>query len=100
MRVSETDQLTEPPPPDKLYKHYETLLQKNLSATRNLPTVDYNRNASANDLNKEITIDEVKKCLMKMKNRKSPGHDNISSEMLKNLNEHLLMSVCKLFNKL
>jgi exonuclease III len=49
-------------------------------------------------LEKPITTEEVKKCLAKMSNGKSPGHDNIRAELLKYGTDKLHQTVCNILN--
>ena len=49
-------------------------------------------------LNKDITEDEVTKCIKNLKNRKSPGDDQITNEMIKCTNAGGIKLLTKLFN--
>ena len=51
------------------------------------------------DLNKEITLDEVKKILKKLKKKKAVGVDRLSNEMLKNTPIHFIEIILQVFNK-
>ena len=51
-------------------------------------------------LNMPITCDEIKKCINKLKNSKSPGCDNILNEYLKSTKEIFLPVYESLFNKI
>ena len=49
-------------------------------------------------LNREITEEEVTKCINDMKTNKSPGEDQISNEMIKCTNKEGITLLTKLFN--
>ena len=51
------------------------------------------------DLNKEITLDEVKKILKKLKKKKAVGVDRLSNEMTKNTPIHFIEIILQVFNK-
>jgi hypothetical protein len=51
-------------------------------------------------LDKPITKEEIKKCLAKMSNGKSPGHDNIRAELLKYGTDNLHQTVCNILNNI
>ena len=51
------------------------------------------------DLNKEITLDEVKKILKKLKKKKAVGVDRLSKEMIKNTPTHFIELFLQVFNK-
>lgn len=48
----------------------------------------------------EINIDEVTKTVTKLKNRKSPGIDQITNEMIKYGGKECWSELCKLYNKI
>ena len=51
------------------------------------------------DLNKEITLDEVKKILKKLKKKKSVSVDRLSNEMIKNTPTHFIELISQVLNK-
>lgn len=53
-----------------------------------------------NELNYNITNDEIKLCIKKLKNKKSSGADYILNEMIKAGKEQILPILLKLFNKI
>lgn len=54
------------------------------------------REVRNNDL---ITMDEMKDALRWLKNGKAPGHDRVTAEMLKNLNNEGLQLLLEIFNR-
>ena len=50
------------------------------------------------DLENDISVDEVLKCIKKLKNNKSCGYDGILNEFLKTSSSKLLIAVTTLFN--
>jgi len=50
------------------------------------------------DLENDISADEVLKCIKKLKNNKSCGYDGILNEFLKTASSKLLIAVTTLFN--
>ena len=52
----------------------------------------------ADDLNKEISVDEISSCIKKCKNNKSVSRDLISNEMLKSSGNQMILLLQKLFN--
>lgn len=55
-------------------------------------------NESANNLNCDITRDEIASAINRLKNNKSPGRDNVLNELLKLGKEQLISPLEKLFN--
>ena len=51
------------------------------------------------DLNKEITLDEVKKILKTLKKKKAVGVDRLSNEMIKNTPIHFIEIILQVSNK-
>ena len=51
------------------------------------------------DLNKEITLDEVKKILKKLKKKKAVGLDRLSNEIIKNTPIYFIEIILQVFNK-
>ena len=68
----------------------ETDILNELKALENQPTF--------NDLSFQITTEEVKSAMSKMKSGKSPGTDSISSEIIKACSNSILPLLTKLFN--
>ena len=52
-----------------------------------------------NELDRNISCSEISSAISKIKNNKSPGLDNISNNMIKHSQAHVLNSLHKLFNK-
>ena len=63
-------------------------------------TINTHWNDANDTLNMPITCDEIKKCINKLKNCKSPGCDNILNEYLKSTKEIFLPVYESLFNKI
>ena len=58
-----------------------------------------NRNKQKfNVLNEELNENEVTESIKNVKNKKSPGDDQINNEMLKSTNKEVILLLTKLFN--
>ena len=82
-----------------LSKHYKELLQKKHKLTikqrnecKNLENFD--------SLNGGITSEEIKQTIKKLKNKKVPGNDSITNEIIKYSDDLMLVKLEKLFNKI
>ena len=53
-----------------------------------------------NDINRSITLEEVKDVMYKLKNNKSSSPENIPNELLKHDGRELVQSLTSLFNKI
>ena len=53
-----------------------------------------------NDINRPITLEEVKDVMYKLKNNKSSSPENISNELLKHGGPDLVQTHTSLFNKI
>jgi hypothetical protein len=56
--------------------------------------------SAESQVNSELTMEEVKKAMHKMKNHKSPGIDTIPSELIKFGGESLMKRICELIRKI
>jgi Reverse transcriptase (RNA-dependent DNA polymerase)/Endonuclease-reverse transcriptase len=70
------------------------------AATETLVTESITKlNLSSNDdLISEVSIDEISNIIRNLKNKKSPGHDNINNTLLKHLPRKALACLTKIFN--
>ena len=81
----------------ELFYHFKWLAQE--AVTENDQSdIDIDINDSSM-LSKEITEDEINKCIQKLKNNKPVGIDNIINEYIKNAKHMLCPLYVKLFNK-
>ena len=71
--------------------------EANINCIENIETKNYDLNA---EINQDITIDEIKKCIKKLKNNKAAGVDLILNEFLKNIPHELLDLMTIFFNKI
>ena len=88
---------------DKLNNHFKTLYSKEENKYV-VPPLKYT-NTDTNKikfktLNDTFTESEIKLALKNLKNKKSPGYDRISNEMLKCTNSHGIILLTTLFNKI
>ena len=71
---------------------------KLLSITFFFMLIKNNRTVKFNVLNEEISEKEVTECIKSLKNKKSPGNDQINNEMIKCTNKEGKQLITKLFN--
>ena len=71
---------------------------KLLSITFFFMLIKNNRTVKFNVLNEEISEKEVTECIKSLKNKKSPGNDQINNEMTKCTNKEGKQLITKLFN--
>ena len=95
---------TELPELDNLISHFQNLYtEKN---TQNKINIEQNNTPNNSDtnifdiLNENISDKEVLDCMKKIKNKKTPGYDQITNEMIKCTNKEGVKLITKLFNKL
>ena len=89
------------PPLDKLIKHFKTLYSDETSKSSVTSIDDYADNRTKhkfNVLNDELNENEVTECIRTLKNKKSPGDDQINNEMIKCTNKEGIRLLTKLFN--
>ena len=99
--LNNTQKREEPPQLDKLITHFKKLYfddhcDNNLVGTDE--PLDTTNKRIFENLNNQITEKEVNSCIQGMKNRKSPGNDLITNEMIKCTNENGIKLLTKLFN--
>ena len=61
--------------------------------------VDYCTNAAKEYNTEDITLEEIKEVVKKLKRRKAPGPDEIPAEIFKELNEECLKGILTLLNQ-
>ncbi len=85
---------------DVFYDHFKQLLSDGGNNTND--HINYKINGDDNSLILDglITAEEVKLCISKLKNNKSPGYDNIINEYIKSTQNLLCPLYVKLFNKI
>ena len=86
------------PPIQDLSKHYKELLQKKHKPTMKQPNKCKNLK-NFHSLNGDVTIEEIKQTIKKLKNTKAPGNDSITNEMKKCSDDLMLVKLEKLLNK-
>ena len=82
------------PPLNALYEHFKNINKSNESH-ENYKAHDDEENEN---LNKRISVDEICKCINKLKNGKCPGDDRILNEYIKSTKHIFLPVYEKLFN--
>ena len=83
-------------PVQGLSKHYKELLQNKYKPTIKQPKECKNFDS----LNGDITIEEIKQTIKKLKNKKAPGNNSITNEMITCSDGLMLVKLEKLFNKI
>ena len=84
---------------DKFYDHFKLLFTEDDGDRNDNINYEINSDNSSPVLNDPITIDEIKKCISKLKNNKSPGVDNIINEYIKCTQDLLCPLYLKQINK-
>ena len=82
---------------DDLDKHYRRLLTGNFNKNVHIANEPVNTQI-LDSLNNEITLDEIKENIKLLKNKKAPGLDSITNEMIKCSNEIMIKHLQTLFN--
>ena len=79
--------------------HYMKLLQKQTVCNSfNNEKIKLRNKLNLDQLNKPFDLEEIKQGIKRLKTKKAPGIDCISSEMIKCSNNALLSKITKLFN--
>ena len=79
-----------------VFQHFKDLSS---ASNPNMPESHYFDAVEVNEnINYSFSIDEIKRCLKKIKNGKSAGHDDIFPEFLKYAPEKLIVVITKFFN--
>ena len=86
-------------PIQNLSKHYKELLRKKHNSTIKQPNESKNFE-NFDSLNGDITIEEIKQTIRKLKSKKASGNDSITNEMIKCSDDLILVKLEKLFNKI
>ena len=86
-------------PLDETQDHYMKLLQKQAvcNSFKNVK-IKLRNKLNLDQLNKPFDLEEINHRITRLKTKKSPGIDCISSEMIKCFNNALLSKIKKLFN--
>ena len=83
------------------FEHYDELLNFSSSTGReDEDTPQTQENVLVEELDQQITDDEVNKALTKLKANKSPGEDEIIAEVLQCSKDGIFSYLCKTFNKI
>lgn len=61
-------------------------------------SITHLHSASTNEQISKVSINEISDIIHKLKNKKSPGHDNINNTLLKHLPQKALVCIVKIFN--
>ena len=87
-------------PMEKLFEFFKSLNEEpNDKQDINIPYIDpYDINRLNESINKNISKDEIKKCIKTLKNNKSPGEDLIVNEYIKSTETIFLDIYEQLFN--
>ena len=84
---------------DEMQDHYMKLLQKQTVCNSfNNEKIKLRNKLNLDQLNKPFDLEEIKQGIKRLKTKKAPGIDCISSEMIKCSNNALLSKITKLFN--
>ena len=85
-----------------MIKHFKSLYfdrnEENTVISVDEEQDDYTNKQKFNILNKDVSEDEVTKCIKLLKNKKSSGDDQITNEMIKCTNSEGIKLLTKLFN--
>ena len=87
------------PSTQDLSKRYKELLQKKYNLTRKQPNEGKNFE-KFDSLSGDITIKIIKQTTSKLKNKRAPGNNRITSEMIKCSDKLMLVKLEKLLNKI
>ena len=87
------------PPLDEMQDHYMKLLQKQTAYNSfNNEKIKPRNKLNFDQINKPFDLEEIKQGIKRLKTKKVPGTDCISSEMIKCSNNVPLSKITKLFN--
>ena len=96
--IASSNKPTNIPTDEEFIAHFEKLGNLN---EEDLLDADFNfniPNLDTNELNKDISIDEIKKCLNRLNNNKANGSDLVINEYLKAAPQNLIEIITNLFN--
>ena len=79
--------------------NFSETYQENKSIVQNNIDISYNLSKRAKCIEKEITLIELQACLSSL-HGKTPGYDQITYTMLKNLENSDKLKLCQLYNKI
>ena len=86
---------------DELFYHFRTSCNAdNPVVTPTLPTAHYTDTSNNEILNSDITENEVKKAILKLKNGKAAGDDNVLNEYIKCSADIMIQTYTNLFNEI
>ena len=93
---------------NQLLTYFSTLLNSEDNRDRDdnkheilMPSMDtMTQNLIDQNLNRDVSLEEVTLMAKKLKSGKASGLDMVSAELLKNANENFMLVFTKLFNKL
>ena len=84
---------------DEMQDYYMKLLQKQIVCNSfNNEKIKLRNKLNLDQLNKPFDLEEIIQGIKRLKAKKAPGIDYISSEMIKCSNNALLSEITKLFN--
>ena len=87
------------PPSDEMQDHYMKLLQKQTVCNSfNNEKIKLRNKLNLDQLNKPFDLEEIKQGIKRLKTKKAPATDCISSKMIKCSNNALLTKITTLFN--
>ena len=91
---------TKTPPIESFYDFFKDINSVKSDENGNLDDIltKVNIDDDNNILNTPITADEIAKCIIKLKNSKAPGPDNVLNEYIKYTKDQLLPVYVQLFN--
>ena len=84
---------------EELQNHFENMFGESLPSDENIES-EFTQTLIDEELDAEFTQAELHSAIFSQKNNKSPGTDNISSEILKAAYDHISPFLLKLYNKM
>ena len=104
MTQSNTNDNENSPNLNDLVNHFQKLYNQQDESLKNqkMPTIKETRTIPSSELNKinqQITYNDVKTTLLKLKNKKAPGFDKLNKEMLI-ITDSVMNILKELFNKI
>lgn len=83
----------------RMKKYFKDIINTN-QTMREQEEENETNTESADEQDQRINIEEIEETITKVKLGKTVGHDNVTSEMIKNLEERSVEIITKLFNRI
>ena len=93
-----TKQKSEAPSAEEFHAFFKDIYNSELSDNETRDSMNFEFEAQTEELNKPFSEAEINKCILKLKNSKAPGHDNILNEFIKITKQTMLPIYVSLFN--